>query len=192
MQSALLEATLGRGGLGLVEAVRQARLASTEQLLVVVGQFEEIFRFKRAGLSPNATDEAAAFVKLLLEAVHQQEVPIYVVLTMRSDFLGDCAEFQDLPEAINDGMYLIPRMTRDQLREACVGPVKVGGADMTPRLIQTLLNQVGDDPDQLPLLQHAAPDLGLLGVWRKFSCTHRSRILRGHRRNTRGLVPACR
>ncbi|HUI22363.1 MAG TPA: hypothetical protein VLZ74_15125 [Methylocella sp.] len=160
IQSALLETTLRRGGVGLVEAVRHARLAPTEQLLIVVDQFEEIFRFKRAGFAPNVANEAAAFVKLLLEAVRQEEIPIYVVLTMRSDFIGDCAEFQDLPEAINEGMYLIPRMTRDQLREACVGPVKVGGGDMTPRLVQTLLNELGDDPDQLPLLQHA-----LLRTW---------------------------
>src|SRR5208282_1925653 len=46
-------------------------------------------------------------------------------------------------------------MTRDQRREAIEGPVAVGGAKVTPRLVQRLLNDVGDDPDQLPILQHA-------------------------------------
>ena len=45
----------------------------------------------------------------------QTEVPIYVVLTMRSDFLGDCAQFHGLPEAINEGQYLVPRLTRDEM-----------------------------------------------------------------------------
>jgi hypothetical protein len=44
-------------------------------------------------------------VKLLLGAVGQREVPIFVVLTMRSDFLGDCAQFRDLPETLNDSQY---------------------------------------------------------------------------------------
>ncbi len=51
-------------------------------------------------------------------------LPVYVVLTMRSDFLGDCAQFQGLPEAVNDGQYLIPRMTRDERRFAITGPAR--------------------------------------------------------------------
>src|SRR5205085_7422965 len=91
------------------------------------------------------------------------EAPLYVVLTMRSDYLGDCAQFRDLPEAINDGQYLIPRMTRDQRREAIEGPVAVGGATIAPRLVNCLLNDVGDNPDQLPLLQHALMRMWLHG-----------------------------
>jgi len=46
-------------------------------------------------------------------------------------------------------------MTREQRRDAIEGPLAVGGATITPTLLQRLLNDVGDDPDQLPLLQHA-------------------------------------
>ena len=69
--------------------------------------------------------EAGALVRLLLEAVRQSEVPVYVVLTMRSDYLGDCAEFADLPETVAAGVYLIPRLERGQVRRAITGPVKV-------------------------------------------------------------------
>ena len=163
MQIAILDATLRRSGLGLIEATRQARLQSHENLLVVIDQFEELFRFKQNSgrletgevATETGMDEAAAFVKLILEAVRQKDFPIYVVLTMRSDFLGDCSAFRDLPETIDESLYLVPRMTRDQLREAICGPVAVGGAEMTHRLVQRLLNDAGDDPDQLPLLQHA-------------------------------------
>jgi hypothetical protein len=155
----LMESTLRRGSLGLIEVATQARMAGEENLLVVVDQFEELFRFKAqaqaAGNRLEAEDEAAAFVKLLLAAVQQRQVPIFVVLTMRSDFLGDCAQFRDLPETLNDSQYLIPRLTREQLRRAIAGPVAVGGAAITPRLVNRLLNDTGDNPDQLPILQHA-------------------------------------
>jgi hypothetical protein len=39
-------------------------------------------------------------------------------VTMRSDFLGDCAQFFGLPEAINKGQYLVPRMNREERRAA--------------------------------------------------------------------------
>ena len=51
---------------------------------------------------------------------------------MRSDFLGDCSHFWDLPEAINESQYLIPRLTRDQLREVIEGPVAVGDGPIAP------------------------------------------------------------
>jgi tetratricopeptide (TPR) repeat protein len=155
LQKTIIEATLRRSALGLVEATRQARMPANENLLVVVDQFEEIFRFRRMSKREGPEDEAAAFIKLLLEAKRQANVPVYIVITMRSDFLGDCAQFRDLPEAINDGQYLIPRMTRDQRREAITGPVAVGGGEISGRLVNRLLNDVGDDPDHLPILQHA-------------------------------------
>ncbi|HMJ25733.1 MAG TPA: tetratricopeptide repeat protein [Pyrinomonadaceae bacterium] len=152
---AIIEATLRRGSLGLSEVARQARLAEHEKLLVVVDQFEELFRFRAARASSSTGDDASAFVKLLLEAAQQREFSIYVVPTMRSDFLGDCAQFQGLPEAINDGQYLIPRLTRDERRFAITGPVGVTRGKITEPLVNRLMNDVGDSPDQLPILQHA-------------------------------------
>jgi tetratricopeptide (TPR) repeat protein len=167
VQTGILEMTLRRSALGLVEAVREARMAQTQNLLVVVDQFEELFRFKPASSGVHPEDEPAAFVKLLLNAARQDQLPIYVVITMRSDYLGDCAQFRDLPETINEGMYLVPRMTRDQRREAITGPAAVGGGKIAPRLVNRLLNDVTEDPDQLPILQHA-----LMRTWDFWAANH--------------------
>jgi WD40 repeat protein/energy-coupling factor transporter ATP-binding protein EcfA2 len=165
IQAVMAETTLRRSSLGLVELVSRARTKldqngqplfhDYENLLVVVDQFEELFRFKQLIEEENSKEDAAAFVKLLLEAAGQKTDKIYVVLTMRSDFLGDCSQFWELPEAINNGQYLIPRMTRDERREAISGPVAVGHGAISEPLINQLLNDVGDKPDQLPILQHA-------------------------------------
>ncbi len=151
----LTETGMRRSALGLVETIRLARRPKQENLLIVVDQFEELFRFKRAMRGEHPEDEAAAFVKLLLEAANQESYPIFIVLTMRSDFIGDCDQFIHLPEAINQGQYLVPRMTRDQRRKAICGPVAIGRAKISDVLVNRLLNDVGDNPDQLPILQHA-------------------------------------
>ncbi|HEY9084489.1 MAG TPA: AAA family ATPase [Candidatus Tyrphobacter sp.] len=155
MRLGLTHGVLHGGALGLVEVVQQAHLPQDENVLVVVDQFEELFRFRHGASAAHASDEAAAFVKLLLSAASHRDVPIYVLVTMRSDFIGECAQFRDLPETLNDGLFLVPRLTRDQLREAIEGPVGVAGATIAPRLVNRLLNELGDDPDQLPVLQHA-------------------------------------
>ena len=152
-QVQLLRTMLSRSGLGLLEAYRQSDIEPGSNLLILVDQFEEIFRFRQGG--SKASEEAADFIELILEASWQEELPIYVILTMRSDFLGDCAEFKNLAEAVNEGEYLIPRLNRRQRAHAIEGPAKVGGGQMSPRLVQQLLNDIGDDPDQLPILQHS-------------------------------------
>ena len=148
-----LVATLTHSGLGLVEAIKQSDVEPGANVLIVVDQFEEIFRFRR--MDEGSAAMAASFVDLLLEATKQSAQPIYVVLTMRSDYLGDCTQFRGLTTAVNQGEYLIPRLTRDQIRTAIEGPVRVGGGEISYRLVQELLNSVGSNQDQLPILQHA-------------------------------------
>ncbi|MBN8650681.1 MAG: High-affnity carbon uptake protein Hat/HatR [Cytophagales bacterium] len=140
--------------LGLVEAIQQSRRKEDINYLILVDQFEELFRFKDS-TDPNSVNESLAFINLLMEAVNYEDAPIYVAITMRSDFIGECAQFPELTRKINDSHYLIPQMTRDQKRRAVEGPVAVGNAKITPRLTQQLLNDLGDNPDQLPILQHA-------------------------------------
>ena len=156
-----MEAVLRSGSAGLVQAAAQARMAEDESLLVVVDQFEELFRFRRT--MEGGEEESAAFVKLLIEPLEAASGPIYILLTLRSDFIGDCARFRGLPEAINEGLYLLPRMRRPDLKESISGPALTAGAGIAPRLLQQLLNDVGDRPDQLPILQHA-----LMRTWERW------------------------
>ncbi len=182
-----LGADLGKAGLdpsplrrsshGLIEIARQ--LPQEEALLVVVDQFEELFRYKdlephteEARLKHDASAaDAAEFVQLLLAASRHQP-PVFVVLTMRSDYLGDCAEFRDLPETLNDCQYLVPRMTREERKEAIEGPL--GRVEVAPSLVQRMLNDAGDEPDQLPILQHAL--MRTWNHWRKADPEQKRRI----------------
>lgn len=152
----LLGATLRRGPLGLVEILGDTPLPPRTNLLVLVDQFEEIFRYRRFGDS----DEADAFVDLLLATAARPELPVFVVITMRSDFLGDCAVFSGLPEALNESQFLTPRLDREERRLAIEGPAGVFGARVEPALVNRLLNDMGEEPDQLPLMQHV-----LFRVW---------------------------
>lgn len=155
-RAVLVESTLRLSKRGLVDLVEQARLPAGTKLLLVVDQFEELFRYRAlAGADSRASQDAIGLVNLLLEAANDAEGPVYVVLTMRSDFLGDCTQFSGLAEAINAGQYLVPRLTRDERRLAIAGPATVVGAVISPTLLTRLVNDVGDNPDQLSILQHA-------------------------------------
>jgi WD domain, G-beta repeat len=148
---------------GLIEYAL-GRLSSGEGLFVVIDQFEELFRYKDRGLeAPGdaaAASEAAAFAELLLAAA-RGPLPVYVIITMRTDYLGNCAEFPDFPEALNESLYLVPRLTREQRRQAIEGPL--GRVRISSALVERILNDAGDEPDQLPILQHA-----LMRTWSRW------------------------
>jgi len=85
-----IEQTLRRSSLGLKAAVEQLKLNPGENILIVVDQLEELFRYQSSFAAENPADESASFVKLLLVATaNPRDLPIYVVLTMRSEYLGE-------------------------------------------------------------------------------------------------------
>jgi hypothetical protein len=149
-----------RGPRSILTKLRDKPLPGRANLLILVDQFEELFRYERLRLR----DEAEAFVGLLLGVGRQPEICVYVVLTMRSDFLGECATFEGLAETINTSMYLCPRLDRDQIAAAIERPAGVFGGLVQPALTTRLIDDMGTDPDQLPLMQHA-----LLRLWEQAS-----------------------
>jgi len=155
LQEALFTSLLKSSSRGLEEVVERLHRHENENILLLVDQFEELFRFKKSNNDIKSFNESLAYVEMLLDVIKQDDLPIYIVLTMRSDFIGECAHFQELTSLINESHYLIPQMTRADLNSAITGPIAVGGGKIEPRLVQQLLNEIGDNQDQLPILQHA-------------------------------------
>ena len=160
-QEAEFEESIQTSGITAVtELLSPALNAADANLLLLVDQFEEIFRFTLEHSDTKRKEEAGDFVSLMLTLAEQRVLPIYVVMTMRSDFLGNCDSFYGLPEALNRSQYLVPRLTRKQRREAIEGPIRLYGQTIAPRLVDRILNDMGDESDQLPVMQHA-----MLRVW---------------------------
>ena len=165
-----VELLLRRSNMGISDSWHHMQWCNGRRLLIVVDQFEEIFRFaelRNSSARDNTyvlqkRNEASAFVQLLLNGTRDVNVPIHVILTMRSDFIGDCAHFQGLPEAVVGCQFLVPGLSRDQREAVIREPVAKAGGEIEPELVQQLLNDIGDETDQLPVLQHL-----LMRCWRK-------------------------
>src|SRR5260221_502624 len=163
---AIFSSVLRSGPQGLVEVAKFVQAQSGENVFFLIDQYEELFHFKNTENEENA-GESAMYVNLVLTAIHQKEVPVYISLNMRSDFIGDCASFAGLTQMINDSNYLVPQMTREQKRMAIEGSVAVGGGRISQRLVKRLLNDIGDSQDKLPILQHA-----LMRTWDYWIANH--------------------
>jgi len=163
--------TVGRTSTGLGELVREWLPADGRRLLIVVDQFEEVFRFDFGAASRREAtpveDDAAALIASLLDAVESTHRPIHVVLTMRADYIGDCIRFEGLPERVSDGQYLVPRLAREQLERVICEPIRIAGGVIDHDLVEELLNDSAKEPDALPVLQHA-----LMRLWSRARNRH--------------------
>ncbi|GAA3798263.1 hypothetical protein GCM10022403_035130 [Streptomyces coacervatus] len=123
--------------------------------VVVVDQFEEVFTL--------CTDAAERknFIDLLL-AAHRPESRLRVVIAVRADFYGHCAEHRPLADALKDANLLVGPMTAAELREAIVKPAQAAGLIVERELTAHIIDAVADEPGGLPLMSHA-----LLETWRR-------------------------
>ncbi len=153
IQCAVIKSVLMSGPHGLIEVAGYLQRAEKENIFFLIDQFEELLRYRELG--EEQTNEAAQYVSLILNAISQKELPVYVSISLRSDFIGECSVFPGLTKMINDSNYLVPQMGRDQKRLAIEGPVAVGGGKITTRLVKKLLSDISDHQDQLPIMQHA-------------------------------------
>jgi tetratricopeptide (TPR) repeat protein len=161
-----IESRLRQSSFSLANAIDEAGGLGSRRLLLIVDQFEELFRFGLAGLGhgglsaleAKAREEATLFVQILLDA--RRLANLRILITMRSDFIGDCAHFAGLPEAVSATQYLVPGLTRSQLEEVIRRPIEEAGASIEPELVERLLTDCGDELDQLPVLQHC-----LMRMW---------------------------
>src|SRR5262249_46288917 len=122
-------------------------LAAGAPALLVADQLEELFTL--------CQDEAArgAFVDALLDLREQGSTA--VVVALRADFYGRCAENPRLATAAAAHQHLLGPMGAGELRRAIEGPARTAGLRLEPGLVETMLADVEGEPGALPLLSHA-------------------------------------
>jgi WD40 repeat protein len=130
------------------------RLPAGERLVLAVDQFEEVF------VACRDEAEREAFLDALVEGVTDPDERLVVVLAIRADFYGRCAEHADLSTLISANQVLVGPMRRDELRRAIELPARRAGLRVEPRLVSALVGDVAGEPGGLPLLSAA-----LLELW---------------------------
>ena len=139
------------------EETRRTLGRSTANMLIIVDQFEEFFTNPENFRNGAPTEEAQVLVNLLLETAKislRDDIPIYVVFTMRSDYTGQCAAFRELPEFIGFSQFFVPRLKRKELKQIIEEPAELNGNSISSRLVERILYDLSEGIDQLPVLQH--------------------------------------
>jgi WD40 repeat protein/energy-coupling factor transporter ATP-binding protein EcfA2 len=131
-------------------------------LFILADQFEEFFTNNENFNDGIPSINAYTAVNLLLETANialNENLPIYIVFTMRSDFISQCVAFKGLPEMIGYSQFFVPRLKRNEIKQVIEEPALLSGGKISNRLTEILINELRDGFDQLPLLQHALNQL---------------------------------
>jgi WD40 repeat protein len=141
----------GRVALRDVVARVLARQQGTDRLLLVADQWEELYTLTRE------EEARQRFVNEILEAVRTG--PLSVVLTLRGDFFGHALSYRPLADRLQDSVITLGPMTREELALAVEKPAEEVHLTFEPGLVERLLDDVGQEPGNLPLLEFALADL---------------------------------
>lgn len=139
------------------------------KFLLFVDQSEEIITLCQD------EDERKEFFQQILQAINAHRDKLRVVLSLRSDFEPQVrdAGLKFIPTGYNvgntvlkgrwlNGRFIVPAMTRKDLREAIEKPAETRVMYFQPHdLVEQLINEVADMPGALPLLSFALSELYL-------------------------------
>ncbi|MGF1566496.1 MAG: NACHT and WD repeat domain-containing protein [Nodosilinea sp.] len=140
-------------------------------LVVLVDQFEEVYTNEPRGTTPEEQgrreqfiQDRTAFIENLLCAAKDSSGNLSVILTLRSDFLGETQRHPDLNQAISHQEVIVPAMTAAELARAIAEPAKQAGYPFEDGLVDCMVRDMAGQEGALPLLQFA-----LTKLWEELS-----------------------
>ena len=126
---------------------------AAHHLLLVIDQFEELFTLNRE------PEKQMAFLDELLASAQygaaNQTSPVVSLLTLRADFMGQALTHRPFADALQEGSLMLGPMNREELRAAIEKPAELQGASFEVGLVSRILDDVGQEPGNLPLLEFA-------------------------------------
>ena len=123
------------------------------RLLLVIDQFEELY-----SLGPDA-ETRQRFVDELLAGTRTtrngSSTRCTLLLTLRADFFSHALDYRPLADALQDASLMLGPMAPAELRAVVEKPAELQGAAFEPGLMDRILENVGQEPGALPLLEFA-------------------------------------
>ncbi len=145
--------SFAEGEVALRDVVTRAleKQPGTDHLLLLADQWEELYTLcpdepMRCRFTDQLLDAAAAGC-------------LTVVLTLRGDFFGHALSYRPLADRLQDAVVNLGPMTGEELERAVVGPAEKVCLNFEPGLVKRILNDVREEPGNLPLLEFVLTEL---------------------------------
>ncbi len=132
------------------QVYQQAAFAAQNpfNLLIVIHHFEDLFRHKQ--LFTNKSEDVQ-YVSLLLNAIHNSAVPVYVILDIKAPFLYETSKFRGLSTLINQSKVLLSPIQKSWIIQQ-LGKLGEGSDNFSPESLSNLVDDIKKDQHNESLL----------------------------------------
>lgn len=138
-----------------LDFIIKKHLPKTEgKTLIVIDQFEELFRYFLQTKPEENIRAVSRYNDLIVNSAGAGDKAIYILITIRSEFLGEISRFRDLAKLINKSSLLLSEMKDECLRDAIKGPAALQGVEIEPGLCDRLIKDSARIPFRMPVLAH--------------------------------------
>ena len=149
-----IETMIRESNTGILDAYMRSPIAGKKNLLVFIDQLEDIFQYEKYYASGMAeTNEQHQYLNNLLRAALSPDAAVYVIVALRSEFVGDMSQYRRLQEEVNQRDYLVPRLRLTEIKDIVSVPLASVGWTASPTVIDQLQKDIGSDMRKLPNLQ---------------------------------------
>ncbi|MDH6086987.1 WD40 repeat domain-containing protein [Umezakia ovalisporum] len=125
----------------------------THRVLLIADQFEEIYT-----LCPQQ-EIRHQFLDCLLASLTKPSSQMVLVTTMRADFLANALSYRPFADVLQNADLKIAAMNREELTQVITKPAEKLGVSFEGGLVERILDDVADQPGNLPLLEFALTQL---------------------------------
>ena len=137
----------------LLRHIRMYLEEGNGRCILLVDQFEELFT------QTKNEEQRQAFIDLLTQASQEQQSRFTVIISLRSDFVSNCASHDKLRELMSQQFQLVGAMAPRDLAKAITLPALEVGSEIDPKLVTKIIIDMKGSPDALPLMSFALRDL---------------------------------
>jgi len=128
-------------------------ISGEQPILIIVDQFEEVFTLC------SQKSEQRRFIELLTQVADISVSRLKIIVTLRADFLQDCLKHPPLARLIQNFSVLIPELEKEDLKKVIIEPAKNLNYSFDEGLPESIMEQISQEENFLPLLQFALTEL---------------------------------
>ncbi len=138
---------------GLVQTVNAVLPSHDSEFILVIDQFEEIFTLVAD------EDTRQHFINTLYQAVISPDSRLRIIITLRADFYDRPLLYTGFGNLIRSRSEVVLPLSFEELQDTITMPAERAGLTLEPGLAKLIIEDVGQQPGSLPLLQYALTEL---------------------------------
>ena len=138
--------------LGLIEIFASSEIYEKKNLLIVIDQLEDFFKFPDF-FDPDETNDDDLLFDLIYRTSKYKQTSIYFILALDIDYLARLNSYDRFTEILNQTQYNLPHLGKSALLDITKNTLQTKNIQLSEEVLDDLGDNLNDNPSLLPDIQ---------------------------------------